>query len=167
MPKATTDPLEGGQEITSKMIGFNKVGDWVKGTYTSKKRVDSKNSKDADGKINLYELKVESGEFHPAETGTDDNGNKVVKLLPPVTVKAGDYYQIWGGKSAIDDGFKRVALGTLVGLRLTETQPSKTKGNSPFKVFKFVSFGLDPNYMGESSQEEVLAADNDLPEGLK
>jgi hypothetical protein len=128
---------KGGTEVTTQMVGFNVVGDFIRGTYTGKKHVETKD-------VTLYEIKGELGQFHTK----DDNG----KInTDPTLVEAGAYYQIWGGKNAIDDLFAKSRFGDVVAVQFKLEQPSKTKGYSPFKVFKTLQFGPDASYMGESS----------------
>lgn len=140
------DPLAGGQELTTQMVGFNKVGDFIKGTYTGKKHVDSKG-------VNLYEIKGDVGQFHQL-----DDSKKLTE--EPVLVEAGAFYNIWGGKSTIDDLFAKSKFGDIVALQFKEEVPSKTKGNNPFKVFKAYTFGPDKNYAGESSDGVEQAVEN-------
>ena len=66
-------------------------------------------------------------------------------------IKLGSYYSVWGGKQAIDDLFARSQLGDLVGIQFKEELPSKTKGNSPFKVFRCLHFGKDDTWRGEDA----------------
>lgn len=132
------DWSKGGVEVTSQTVSFGKPGDFIKGTYTSKKYVESKENW-------LYELKGDVGQFHPL----DENKAPVDK---PTMVDKGEYYQVWGGKSAIDDLFKKARFGEIVAVKFHEAVPSKTKGNAPFKVFKTLTFGTDPEYMGETAE---------------
>lgn len=132
------DPLAGGVEVTSQSVSFGKVGDFIKGTYTGKKFVDSKDTY-------LHEVKGIAGEFHTL----DENKAPIAEATKVI---AGEYYQVWGGKSAIDDLFKKSQLGDVIAIQFKESNPSKTKGNNPFKVFKTLQFGRDETYMGESSE---------------
>jgi len=141
-------PLEGGKEVSASKFVFGKKGDFIKGTFTGFKSVNGQN-----GPVNLYEVKAMYGEYHPTENTTDENGNKIVKVLDPVMCVEGEYYQVWGGKDVIDNGFKKVKPGTIVGIRFEDATPAKKAGNSPFKVFKFVEFGVDSAWMGENSDD--------------
>lgn len=145
MSDVAQDPLAGGVELTTQMVGFNKVGDFIRGTYTGKKYVESKD-------VHLYEIKGKLGQFHVK----DDNGNVVET---PVLVEEGEYFNVWGGKTSIDDLFSKVKFGEEVAIQFKLEQPSKTKGYSPFKVFKTLTFGSDPNYMGEDSNSQSSLLD--------
>lgn len=133
--KPAVDPLSGGQEMTTQQVGFNQIGDFVKGTYTNKKFVESKG-------VNLYELKGKLGIYHKDDA--------------EVSVQPGAFYNVWGGKTAIDDLFSRSKLGDIVAIQFKDESPSKTKGNSPFKIFKTLTFGHDKEYMGEDSDTTTL-----------
>ena len=132
---------KGGVAVTTQMVGFNQVGDFIKGTYTGKKYVASK-------EVNLYEIKGQLGQYHK----TDEN--KAV-IADPVLVEAGLFYQVWGGKTAIDDLFNKAKFGEIVAIKFDSALPSKTKGNSPFKVFKTLQFGPDKDYAGEDSNVQA------------
>jgi hypothetical protein len=134
------DPLAGGQEMTTQQVSFGKVGDYIKGTYTAKKLV-----KTARGDNYIYQLKGQLGEYHEM-----DENKKPVGDAKDIAV--GSYYSVWGGKQAIDDLFARAKFGDIVAIQFTEEQPSKTKGNSPFKVFRCLHFGKDDTYMGEDAE---------------
>ena len=138
------DPLAGGQEMTTQQVSFGKVGDWFKGTYVGKKVVDT-----ARGKNNLYQLKGQLGEFHEM-----DADKKPIE--PTKNVEAGSFYTVWGGKQSIDDLFARSQLGDIVAIQFKEEQPSKTKGNSPFKVFRCLHFGKDDSWMGEDAESSEI-----------
>lgn len=155
------DPLAGGREIKPNTVAFGKPGNWVKGVYTGKKTIQT-----ANGPSTLYELKGLAGEYNPTENDMDDNGNKVTKVLPAVTVVEGDYYNVWGGKQTIDDGFRKVKYGTIVAVQFTEAKKSKVAGHSAFKIFRFVEYGMDPNYAGDSSEgSEVKLGFDDEDKG--
>lgn len=127
----------GGKEVTSQAVSFGVPGDFIKGTYTSKKYIESKDNY-------LYELKGDVGQYHPL----DDTKHPVAEAT---SVIKGEFYQIWGGKAAIDDLFKKSKFGDIVAVKFEQETPAKTKGNNPFKVFKTMQFGADPDYMGEDS----------------
>lgn len=153
MKTSIDDVFAGGKEVSTAKFGFNKVGDFIKGTYISYTTVPTQN-----GDVNLYEIKAEVGQYHPAETVLDENGNKQIKLSEPVICEPGEYYRIFGGKNIIDDGFKKVRPGTIVGIRFTEVVPSKKAGHSPYKVFKFVEFGQEEKWLEDNG---YLAAQAD------
>jgi len=140
----STDPLAGGQEMTTQSVTFGKVGDWIKMTFTGKKTVDNPNK--PGEKVNLYEGKGwVGGLFHTVD-------GKKNPVEPAVEVQAGSFYVVWGGKQAIDDLFSRSKLGDVVGIQFKEEQESKTKGNAPFKIYRCLTFGRDESWFGEDSQ---------------
>lgn len=168
MPSANSSlpsEMEGGQELKPNSVSFGKVGDWIKGTYVGVKKVTAN-----EKTTNLYEITGIAGQYTPIENSFDENGQKVSKLLAPVKVNPGEYYSIWGGKSAIDDGFKKAKFGEIVGVMFKEASPSKKAGHSPFKIMMVKSFGMDPNYMGDSSDAKMLSDagvnEDDLPPGV-
>jgi len=130
---------QGGTEVASQAVTFGKPGDFIKGTYTGKKMVKA-NDKDTP----LYELKAAVGSFHTVD-------GKKNPIEPAVIVATGSFYNIWGGKDAIDSLFAKSKLGEIVALQLKEELPSKVKGHAPFKVYKTIQFGKDPEYMGEAA----------------
>lgn len=132
---------EGGTEVASQAVTFGKPGDFIKGTYTGSKPV-----KTDLGMTVLYELKGEVGSYHNVD-------GKKNPIEPAVTVVKGAFYNVWRGREngTIDSLFKKAKLGDIVAIQFKEEQPSKTKGYAPFKVFKTMQFGKDPEYMGEDS----------------
>lgn len=140
------DWAQGGQEVTSQTVTFGKVGDFIKGTFTGEKVVNT-----ANGDTPLYEIKAILGNYH----AVDDKKNPID---PPVLVEEGSYYNIWGsfkptsGANAITSLFKKSRVGDIVAIQLEKETPSKTKGNAPFKKYKTLAFGADPNYMGETAE---------------
>jgi hypothetical protein len=137
-----SDAFDGAQEIAPSQVSFGKIGDYIIGYYTGHKDITTSN-----GDTKLYELKGIQGEFHITTNEDDGNGNKIVKVAKDATpITVGDYFNVWGGKSAIDDLFKKVKIGQKVGVRFEEAIPSKKKGNSAFKVFKTVMWDeMDPS----------------------
>jgi len=148
---AEADPLAGGKEMTTQQCSFGKVGDFIKGTYTNKKVVDTQRGKNV-----LYELKVIIGTYHEIDPETKKG------VDPAKEVVAGGFYTVWGGKQAIDDLFARSKLGDIVALQFKDSVPSKTKGNSPFKIFKTLTFGRDPEYFGQDSTSELEETANEV-----
>ena len=133
---------EGGTEVASQAVTFGKPGDFIKGTYTGFKEV-----KTDLGPTILYELKGDVGSYH----NVDGKKNPVE---PAVNVVKGVFYNVWRGKegSVIADLFKKCKLGEIVAIQFKEEKESKTKGYAPFKVYKVMQFGKDPEYMGESAE---------------
>lgn len=132
---------EGGVEVASQAVTFGKPGDFIKGTYTGVKQV-----KTDLGPTLLFEIKGDVGSYH----NVDGKKNPVE---PAVTVTKGVFYNVWRGKegSVIDDLFKKSKFGDIVAIQFKEEKESKTKGYAPFKVYKVMQFGRDPEYMGESA----------------
>ncbi len=135
---------DGGVEVASQAVTFGKPGDFIKGTYTGKKMVNA-NGKDTP----LYELKAAVGSFHTVD-------GKKNPIEPAVAATAGSYYNVWGGKDAIDSLFAKSKFGDIVAVQLKEEMESKTKGHAPFKAYKTMQFGSDLTYMGEDSSASLL-----------
>lgn len=139
------DWAQGGKEVASQTVTFGKVGDFIKGTYTGQKMINTMN-----GDTPLYEVKAIVGNFHTV----DDKKNPVE---PPVLVEEGAYYNVWGslkptsGANAITGLFAKSRVGDIVAIQLEKEVSSKTKGNAPFKKYKTMQFGADPSYMGETA----------------
>ena len=131
----------GGTEVASQAVTFGKPLDYVKGTFTGSKPV-----KTDLGMTVLYELKGDVGSFHTVDS-------KKNPVEPPVTVVKGVFYNVWRGRegSVIDELFKKSKLGDIVAIQFKEEKESKTKGYAPFKVFKVLQFGKDPEYMGDAA----------------
>lgn len=144
------DPLEGGTEVKQEKFGFGKPGDFIKGTYTGVKMV-----KTDKGTTPVYEVKGQFGSFHPVHQ--DEVGNTIA-AEQPVQVEPGDFYGIWGGKEAIDQGFRKAKIGQIIGIRFEEFVKSKTPGNKPWKKFMFKHFEMDKEYAGESQLDAAKAA---------
>lgn len=146
------DWKQGGKKVDTQAVTFGKVGDFIKGTYTGVKVVNTPN-----GETPLYELKGILGSFHLV----DDRKNPVE---PPVTVETGSYYNVWGSMKPTSGAYAmtsmlggvvgvpgKARIGDIVAFQLVSETPSKTKGNAPFKKYESLQFGKDPNYMGEDS----------------
>lgn len=144
------DPFAGGKEMLDTPVSFAKIGDWVKGTFTGFKAINTDN-----GPTKLYEIKGQRGSYHTSETKNDENGNKVVTVIEPaVEVNPGDFLKIWGGKGKIEDGFKKAKIGQIIAIKFESTTPSKKQGYSPFKNFRFAHFEMDKDYIGETSDDQ-------------
>lgn len=143
---------KGGTEVTSQAITFGKPLDFIKGTFTG-----SKDVKTDLGPTKLYELKGIVGSYHTVDA-------KKNPVEPAVAVKTGEFYDVWRGREggAIDKLFSRSNLGDIISIQFKEEQPSKNKGYAPFKVFKTIQFGADPEYAGESSSG-LLAGAEEVP----
>jgi hypothetical protein len=138
----------GGQEVTTQQVGFNVVNDHIKGTFTSKKYIEGK-------KVFLYELKGILGSYHRLGEGRKVEADATV-------VKAGDYYNVWGGKTAIDDLFTKSQLGDIVAIKFEGEVQGKDTSKNPFKKFKCLMFGRDVNYMGEDSAAQAAVDESGI-----
>lgn len=130
-------------EVKAAWLKFNKIGDWFTGTLLSVREMDNRLPGKEGTKVKVYEFKASGGQFHNID------GNKQL-LEVPVNIEAG---QVWtlGGKTVIDNAMRSVKLGTKVGLKFTETKPSKTKGFNDTKIIKVYASGIDPEWMGEDA----------------
>ena len=152
MPKQQQDDeFSDMQEVKSNYIKWGKVGDFVKGTLTTKRRVPDKlKEQDKPGAMQwMYEIQIAAGRFHHIKE------DKSVEETS-IELTAGNFIVV-GGKPGIDDGMRNVKLGQIVGFRFTEVKPSKRKGFSPTKVIKVYAGAMDPNYMGQSADEQAVA----------
>ena len=122
---AEQDPFAGGKEVTTKMVGFNKPGDFVKGVYTGKKHIDSKD-------VNLYELKAIVGTFHQL-----DNSKKLIET--PISISEGEFVSVWGGKTSIDDLFAKSKFGEIVAIKFEAKSQAKLKVTTRLNSLKLCS----------------------------
>ena len=140
MPKKE-DWESGGKEVTTQSVSWGKAGDYIKGTYTGKKFVQSKGQ-------NIYEIKASVGSYHEVDA-------KKNPVEPAIEVQEGAFYQVWGKsvgrEGAIDELFKKSKFGDIIAIKFMDETPPKVKGNAPFKVFKTMQFGRDVSYMGETA----------------
>ena len=147
---AEQDPFAGGKEVSTQQVTFGAISDFIKGTYTAKKIVHA-NGKD----VALYEVKGNIGSFHTVD-------GKKNPIEPAVVVEKGAYYNIFGGKDSIDSLFAKSKFGEIIAIRLEKETESKTKGNAPFKTFKTLQFGMDPEYFGEDSSVEARVEESGI-----
>lgn len=145
------DPFEGMNEVPSQWIKFSKIGDYVKGTLTDVREMESRIPGKEGTKTRVYELQVDSGQFHTSENKLDANGNKITIVSEtPYVMTKGEFWLV-GGKESIDNQMRNVRKGQIVGFRLSEIKPSKTPGFAAQKVIKVLVGGMDPEYMGQSA----------------
>lgn len=112
--------FEGGVEVKSNWMKFEKIGDKVKGTMLSHKTVPSTNPTFPDQEV--YELATADG-----------------------TVNVGVSLK----KSGTIARLNSVKVGEIVGILFeSETAPA-TKGFAPAKNLKVLSFGMDPKFAKE------------------
>ena|SRR3989344_5384616 len=154
MTTKTKDPMGDLQEVRSSFIKWGAVGDWIKGTLVSVREVESRLPGKEGEMQKIYEIKAEAGVFHNI-----DESKKVA--TEPTLINTGEYWNI-GGKPAIDNSFRNIRVGQIVGLRFAEETPSKTKGFNPNKVIKVLAGSMDPNWTGEDSTMKEIDT-NDLP----
>lgn len=147
-----SDPnFEGLEEVKSQWIKWGKVGDWIRGTLTDVREMDS-NLPGKTGKVKVYEFLAHGGSFHDL----DEKKNPVAKA----TVLEKGAIWIIGGKAGIDTQMRNVKLGQIFGMRFAAEKPSKTKGFNPTKVIKVLIGGMDPDYQGQTGGDINL---KDIP----
>lgn len=129
MSKKEVDVFDASNEVKSNWIHWGVIQeDKVFGTLIAKRKVKSTIPGKEGEDVMVYELKTDYGSFHNADE------NK--QIIPePVKVNANEYWSI-GGKPSIDRQMQNITIGTKVGFKFIETQPSKTKGFAPAKIIK-------------------------------
>lgn len=135
------------KEAKSDTVSWGKVGDFIEGTLV---RVDKKDVKDDVKGIvtkNVYEIKADGGSFHT----TDDKKNPIE---PPVICEAGDYFTVWGGKTALDNGMTKTKIGQKVRILFAEESEPTKKGYSGFKLMKVFTGPMDESWLAEQSSKE-------------
>lgn len=149
------DEFAGAKDVRPNKVAFSKVEDYIIGFFYGSKQVPGEK-----GPINIYELRGINGAYHFAESSTDVNGNKVVKIdEQPTQVVGGEFYTVFGGKDSIDSLFRKSKLGQKVGIKFEKADPSKKAGYSGFKHFKTVMWDeTDPEFMGQSPEDMVGAS---------
>lgn len=140
------DPMAGLEEVKAQWIKWGKPGDWVRGTLTDMREMES--SFEGKDKVMVYEVMVSGGAFHYFEkvngvTNVDEN---------PTQLEPGSIWLI-GGKPGIDNQMRNVKIGQVFGMRFAEEKPNKNKSFSPTKVIKVLIGGMDPNYHGETAAD--------------
>jgi hypothetical protein len=140
------DEMAGMEEAKSRFIKWGQEGDFLKGTFTSKRQVPDKLKEvQHPGAMQwIYEVLVEAGRYH-------DIKDKVVDANPTELVPGS--FWIVSGKPGIDEGMRNIKIGQIVGFRFTETKPAKQKGFNDNKVIRVYAGAMDPNYMGQSADD--------------
>lgn len=133
--------FEGLEEVKSQWVKWGRQGDWVRGTLTDVREVDSQ-LPGQTGKVKVYEFIAAGGSFHGITDGKVDD--------KPTVLGKGDFWTA-GGKAGIDNQMRNVKIGQVFGMRFAEEKPSKTKGFNPTKVIKVLVGGIDPEYQGQTS----------------
>lgn len=140
------DPLAGMDDVKSNWVTWGKIGDWIKGTLVAIREVENRMQGREGEMQKVYEIQAEGGSFHDI-----DENKKVVET--PTIINAGEFWQI-GGKVGIDAQLRNIKLGTIVGFRFADEIPNKVKSYNPAKQIKVRTGGADPNYNGQSSQDQ-------------
>ncbi len=149
MPKnenAGADPLGDLNEVKSQWIKWGKAGDWIRGTLTDVREMDSNLADRPGEKVKFYEFLASGGSFHYFEKVA---GETKVDATPTVLEKG----SIWlvGGKAGIDAQMRNVKIGQIFGMQFSEEKPNKNKSFSPTKVIKVRIGEMDPEYKGQQA----------------
>lgn len=132
-------------KVEYKNVKFGKVGDWIKGTLVDNTRTMVNNLSAKKEIQTIYEFKAHGGSFH--------NIVKRQVQADPTAINKGEFWSYITGKPAICGPMKAIAIGQVVGLRLTEIKPSKVPGQDDTKVIKVYPGAMDTEYQGETSQD--------------
>jgi len=98
------------------------------GTLIAKRTMKSSIPGKEGEMVNIYDIKADYGSFHV----TDD----AKQIIPEaIEIKENENYSV-GGTNVIDRQMTNVKVGQKVGLKYTESVPSKTKGFAPAKIIK-------------------------------
>ena len=135
--------FEGLEEVKSQWVKWGAVGDWVRGTLTDVREIDSQLPGKQGEKTKVYEFIAAGGSFHEL----DERKNPVAE---PTVLEKGSFWTI-GGKAGIDNQMRNVKIGQVFGMRFAEEKPSKTKEFNPTKVIKVLVGSMDENYKGETA----------------
>ena len=148
------DDFDSANEVQSNWLKWNVVGeDKFVGTLIAKRSMKSSIPGKEGEMVNVYDFKVSYGLFHV----TDDDK----KVVPePVTIEDGEIYSV-GGTKIIDRQMTNIKIGQIIGLKYTETVPSKTKGFAPAKIIKVF---LQKNDDGSLKMDEEFLAERNSPE---
>lgn len=115
-------------EAKNNFVGFNEVGDYILGTLTSRKQVES-TLPDRAGEMQwVYEFKVRDAQYHLL----DDKKKVIDEVVAP---EEGEIVSV-GGRKVIDSRMARVKVGQVVGLKFVEELEAKTRGYNPTKLIK-------------------------------
>lgn len=118
---------------TGSYIQWGKEGDYVAGTVTDVKEVESTLPGKEGQMQKVYDILVEEGQYHPI------NEDKSIADKPVVLEK--DSMIKVGEKSGMEQQLKYVKLGQKVGIKYAETKPNKKKGYNAFKLVKVYTTG--------------------------
>lgn len=149
----TTKTEDGYEEVKPKSnyINFNKVNDYVKGTYVS---VFNPEQPDMYGKKNpSFTLLVDEGSFHKG--GKDETGNYVVdtKATKP---EAGTEWRI-GSKPAVTRAMEEIKIGQKVIFKLEEFR--KSEKGQPAKIIKVLGGPINKEYLDKLEEEKKTSTE--------
>ena len=150
------DDFDSSNEVVSNWLKWNVIGeDKFIGTLVSKRSMKSSIPGKEGEMVNIYDFKVHYGSFHV----TDD----AKQVIPePIVIEEGENYSV-GGTNVIDRQMHNIKIGQIVGLKYTETVPSKTKGFAPAKIIKVF---LQKNDDGTLKMDDEWLAENANPSNL-
>lgn len=144
------DPMAGMEEQKTvyKNLKFGKVGDYFRGVLTDNSR-QIKNNLSATGEMQtIYQFKAIAGSFH--DIVKRQVQNDVTNCAP------GEFWSYITGKPAIVQQLKTMKIGQIVGLRLAEIKASTKPGFDDTKIIKVFAGGMDPEYQGETAQDNKV-----------
>ena len=134
--------FEGLEEVKTSWVKWGQQGDWIRGTLTDVREIDSNLLGKAGEKVKVYEFVAAGGSFHEL----DERKNPVEEAT---VLEKGSFWTV-GGKAGIDNQMRNVKIGQVFGMRFAEEKPSKTKGFNPTKVIKVLVGSMDENYSGQT-----------------
>ncbi len=127
-------------------IKFGKEGDWFRGVLTENTRQMENKLSEKREMQTIFEFKAQGGSLHLINDRVVDE--------EATEVQPGEYWSFITGKQALLNQLKKAKLGQVVGLKFSETVKSKTKGFGDAKIIKVYLGEMDPEYQGETSQDQ-------------
>ncbi len=148
------DDFDSSNAVVSNWLKWNVVGeDKFIGTLVAKRSMKSSIPGKEGEMVNIYDFKVQYGSFHV----TDDSKQVIPE---PIVIEEGEMYSV-GGTNVIDRQMQNIKVGQIIGLKYTETVPSKTKGFAPAKIIKVF---LQKNDDGTLKFDDEWLEENSKPE---
>ncbi len=142
------DPMAGmeKQEAKYNNLKFGKVGDWFRGTLVENSRTIVNQLSPKKELQTIFEFMATGGSFH----------NIVKKQIDanPTIIAKGDFWSYITSNGIILSQLKKAKLGQIIGLRFTESKPSKIAGQDASKIISVYIGGMDPEYQGQTSQDK-------------
>lgn len=136
-------------EIRSSWIKWGKVGDYITGTLTDVREINSNLPGKQGERVKVYEVKIDEGSFHEL----DDKKNPIE---PPISLPAEEIWLV-GGRMGIDAQMRRVKVGQKLGMKFTDEKPPRQKGYNALKIIKVYTDGhMDEEWLGS---QEISAKD--------